>query len=595
MTTTYRFPVSDWLFVLKDLLRLDDRADLLGRDDLSTSDLRDLLVEGARFHEEVLAPLNVPADREGARLVDGRVRTPAGFVKAWDQYRQAGWHVLNVPADLGGGGLPSVVTLALGELRSATAQSFAMYGAFCGVAGTMIAALGEDWMRAHVVPRLIEGDWTATMCMTESHAGSDLRELRTRAVQQTDGAWLLSGAKIFISGGDHDLTENIVHIVLAKVVGDDGTVPEGLAGVGVFLVPARTLDPATGVLGGSNGVHVDSIEHKMGIEASATCALRFEDARGWRLVDQSQSGVAASMGPMFFMMNKARMGTALSGVAYAEMSYQYASAYAHERLSGRAPGRVRRPDLHADPIVAHPDVRRLLLSTRAFAEGGRALAARLAMWQLEADAGSPTAADLVKLLSPVIKAYFTDKGMQSALDCQQVLGGHGYTRDHPIEQWVRNARIGQIYEGANGIQARDLVRNRLVSNGRATTDAFFDGIDAFIAEAPRELAVLNGILDPISRAAAELRDAVAIVVQADEVDASGVAYDLLTAFGTLAVAWTWAECVRAAANVGDERFLAMKATLARIWVERELPLITALCARIRSGGGALSEPKDDWI
>jgi alkylation response protein AidB-like acyl-CoA dehydrogenase len=594
--TTYRFPLSDWLFVLKDLLRLDDRGDLLGRADLTSGDLRDLLVEGARLHEEVLAPLNVAGDREGARFVDGRVRTPAGFVKAWDLYRHGGWHVLNVPSHIGGGGLPSVVTLALGELRSATAHSFAMYGAFCGVAGTMIAALGEDWMRAHVVPRLIDGDWTATMCMTESHAGSDLRELRTRAEQQADGTWRLRGAKIFISGGDHDLTENIVHIVLAKVVGEDGKVPEGLAGVGVFLVPARTLDPATGALGGVNGVHVDSIEDKMGIEASATCALRFEDAVGWRIVDRAKTGVAGSMGPMFFLMNKARLGTALSGVAYAEMSYQYASAYAHERLSGRAPGEVRRPDLHADPLVAHPDVRRLLLSTRAFAEGGRALAARVALWQLEADlAGSQPAADLVKLLAPVLKAYFTDKGMQSAIDCQQVLGGHGYTRDHPIEQWVRNARIGQIYEGANGIQARDLVRNRLVSQGRRTTDALFDGIEAFVAAAPSEVAELAPLLDPISRATAELREAVAVVSQADEVDASGVAYDLLTALGTLAVAWTWAECVLAAATTDDERFLAMKAALARIWIERELPLVTALCERMRYGGSALTEPLDEWI
>lgn len=593
--TTYRFPVSDWMFILRDVLRIHERDDLPGVADLGLEDIEDLLTEAAHFHEDVLAPLNLPGDRQGARLVDGRVRTPDGFAKAWDRYRDGGWHVLNVPSEIGGGGLPSALTLPLGELRSATAQSFAMYGAFCGTAATMIAALGDDWMREHVVPRLVAGDWTATMCMTESHAGSDLRELTTRAEEQPDGSWRIRGGKIFISGGDHDLTDNIVHIVLAKVVQPDGSIPDGLAGVGVFVVPARELDPSSGTLGGPNGVTVDSIEHKMGIEGSATCALTFENATGWRVTDRSKSGVGATMGPMFFMMNKARLGTALSGIAYANSAYQYAGAYARERLSGRAPAGPRRPDLRADPIIVHPDIRRLLLSTRAFVEGGRALAGRVALWQMEADAGSRSAADLVTLITPVLKAYFTDKGMEAALSCQQVMGGHGYMRDHPLEQWVRNARIGQIYEGANGIQARDLVRNRLSTREGSTTPAFFDMIRTFL-DADRDRAPeVADLLEPIRSATQRLEAAVQTVTSTDPTDASAVAYDLLTAFGVVAVAWTWAECVEAAAQTGDAELLAGKATLARLWIDRELPLVEAMCTRIDAGGRTLTEPPDDWV
>ena len=590
-STAYAAPVADWMFVLRDLLRVHERTDAPGLADLTEQDLRDLLAEAARFHEEVLLPLSLPGDREGARLEEGRVRTPSGFREAWDRYRGAGWHTLGVPAELGGGGLPPVLTVPMGEMRSATAHSFSMYGAFCAPAATMLAALGAPWMREHVVPRLVAGDWTATMAMTESQAGSDLRLLRTRALPQPDGTWRIHGEKVFISGGDHDLTGdegNIVHIVLAKVSDGDGVAPAELGAVNVFLVPARRLDPATGEVGDANGVRPTAVEHKMGIEGSATCALSFDGAVGWRIADDTRSGVAGNMAPIFFLMNRARLGAALSGVAYAELAYQYASGYAHERLSGRASGGARRPDLPADPLVVHPDIRRLLLSARSFAEGGRALAGRVALWQGEE---TPEAAGLVQLLIPVMKAFFTDRGLQSVLDCQQVLGGHGYLRDHPLEQWVRNVRISQIYEGANGIQARDLVRHRLRSRGGRGADALFDRIDAFVAGAPEEVAHLAG---PVARASARLRATVARLAVEPGRDC-GVAYDVLTAFGILAVAWTWVECVVAAAGTGDDRLVATKTALAGIWVERELPLVAALCERVDQGDAALTGLPDDLV
>lgn len=596
--TTYRAPVQDWQFLLHDLLRVDQRSDLPGFAELEPELTTPVLEAAARFHEEVIHPLNAPGDAEGAHLEGGRVRTPAGFPAAWRAYREAGWHRLSLAESLGGAGLPPVMSVPVTELRAATGHSFSMYSSFCAPAAAMLSALGADWMRQHVVPRLSSGEWTATMCMTEPQAGTDLRQLSSRAVRQADGSWRLTGRKIFISGGDHDLTDNIVHIVLAKVPDADGRLPSSLGAVHVFLVSARQIDPATGALGGPNGVQVMSIEHKMGIEGSATCALDFDGAVAWRIgAEDGEAGTAANMAPMFHLMNYARVGTAMSGVAYAEIAQQNAAAYARDRLSGRAGAPPSRPDLPADPIAAHADVRRLLLEARAFAEGARAGAMQAALWQsVAAHAADPAererAQELLDLLTPVMKAYYTDRGFDAAVACQQVLGGHGYVRDYGLEQIVRNARIGQIYEGANGIQAVDLVQRKLPARGGRAARHLLQAVGGFV-EAHRGQAALKPFVEPLEQALRQLSATLDWVTSRQAAQPQAIAagaYDLLTAIGTLYLGWTWAGIAVVAQSPCrflDEAGRQRKLVLAQVWMQRQMPLIDGLCRRVRSGNEAL--------
>ena len=603
----YRAPVDDWQFLLHDVLQVERHAELPGFAELSPDFTAQVLNEAARFHEEVLHPMNQRADAEGARFQDGQVRTPTGYRQAWQAYRTAGWHRLSLSIALGGAGLPPVMAVPVTELRAATGHSFSMYSSFCAPTASMLATLGPDWVRRHVVPRLSDGDWTATMCMTEPQAGTDLRQLSTRAVRQDDGSWRVSGRKIFISGGDHDLTDNIVHIVLAKVPDESGRVPASLAAVHVFLVSKRAIDPATGALGDLNGVYVRSIEHKMGIEGSATCALDFEDAVGWRIGDDRRTGTSANMAAMFYLMNYARVGTAMSGVAYAEIARQNAAAYARERLSGRAGSPSAYPDLVADPIIAHPDVRRLLLEARSFAEGARAGAMRAALWQSVAEHASDPAereraSDLLDLLTPVMKAFFTDRGFDATVACQQTLGGHGYIKDHGLEQFVRNARIGQLYEGANGIQAGDLVQRKLGARGGRAKRHFLQAVSAFIAQHQGH-APLEPILQTLQHGLEQVTAALDWIAQQEAsapARVNAAAYDVLTALGTLYLGWTWAEIaavvlVPNACQHLDATGRQRKIELARVWMQRQMPLIDGLRQRIESGTDALLALHDDLI
>lgn len=605
--TLYRAPVDDWQFLLHDWLQVGRHATLPGFADLSPEFTAQVLEAAARFHEDVLHPMNQRADAEGARIRDGVVTTPAGYRAAWQAYREAGWHRLSLPAALGGAGLPPLMAVPITELRAATGHSFSMYSSFCAPAASMLAALGPDWVRRHVVPRLSDGDWTATMCMTEPQAGTDLRQLSTRALPQADGSWRLTGRKIFISGGDHDLTDNIAHIVLAKVPDETGRVPASLSAVNVFLVSKRTLDPATGALGGPNGVFARSIEHKMGIEGSATCALDFEDAVGWRIGEAGRTGTSANMAAMFYLMNYARVGTAMSGVAYAEIARQNAAAYARERLSGRAAVDGAYAALVADPIIAHADVRRLLLEARAFAEGARAGAMRAAWWQSVAEHGADAtererAADLLDLLTPVMKAYFTDRGFDATVACQQVLGGHGYVKDHGLEQFVRNARIGQLYEGANGIQAGDLVNRKLGARGGRAKRHFLQAIGEFLV-AHQGRPALQALLLPLQQGLQQVTAALDWVDRHAATDPAGVnaaAYDVLTAMGTLYLGWTWAEIAVVASDPAactqlDDTARQRKIALARVWMQRQMPLLDGLRQRIVCGNDALLVLHDDGI
>ena len=592
----YHAPTAQQQFLLHDWLRVHERHDVPVLAQLTPELSSQVLDAAARFFEQELHPINRRADEEGATLVDGRVRTPEGFRQAWARYAEAGWPRLTVDTALGGEGLPPVLGVAVEEIGMACAHAFMMYGAFCPSAAQMLARLGEPWMREHVVPALVAGRWTATMCLTEPHCGTDLRQIRSRAEPQADGSWRLRGTKIFISGGDHDMTEAIAHIVLAKVADADGHVNPGLGAVHVFLVPSRLVDPADGRLGARNAVQVASIEHKMGIGASATCVLNFDDAKAWRIAGRDE-GSAANMAAMFMMMNHARVGTAISGVAYAEIAYQNARQYARERLSGRHPDGPRRPELPADPIVVHPDVRRLLLDTRAFAEGARATAMRAAVWQSLArhspDADErERAGDLLELMTPVMKAYFTDKGFTATNDALQVFGGHGYVRDHGMEHFVRNARIGQIYEGANGVQAVDLVARKLTAHGGRAWHHFERQLRSTI-----ETLAAQGQADPggaaLAQGLAELQAAWAAVqrhvARVGQAAAAAAAYDLLTMFGIVAVGWSWAE-LAALPQAGDER-----RRLARVWFAREMPMLAGLRARVQAGPEALCDGPDEAV
>lgn len=601
---SYRAPVEDGLFLLRDVLRVHTLDHLPGFADLTPEFCAGVLEAAAHIHEHLLHPLNRAGDEEGAHFENGRVRTPTGFRAAWQTYREAGWSRLSVPVALGGAGLPAVIGTLVGEMRTATAHSFSMYGAFAGIAARMLAALGSPWMREHVVPRLVAGDWTATMCMTEAQAGTDLRQLRTRALPQPDGSWRVSGSKIFISGGDHDLTDNIVHIVLAKVPDEQGRLPDSLAAVNAFLVSKRMIDPHTGVAGEPNRVGVTAIEHKMGIGGSATCAMDFDQAVAWRLADGGHQGSASNMAAMFMLMNAARMGTAMSGVAYAEIARQNAADYARQRLAGRAPERAHTPGQPADPIIAHPDVRRLLLGTRSFAEGARAAALRVALLQAVAETGPDpaeraAARDVVELLQPVMKAYFTDKGFEGANAALQVLGGHGYVRDHGLEHFVRNARIGQLYEGANGIQALDLVQRRLAGGRRRGWDSLLGSMQSTIDRA-RAHPALQVQAQAMAQATLAVDAAVRGLDGLSPTQAAAGAYDMLTSIGILVVAWNWLEVgltlqrPEVTAAVG-EAFVRRKQVLAALWLQQELPAATMLCARAVAADTLLMALPDDCI
>lgn len=604
---TYCAPVEDWQFLLHDFLHVEDYGQLPGFSDLTADFTQQVLDAAAKFHEDVLHPINQRGDAEGARINDGKVETPTGFKEAWQAYREAGWHRLSLAQELGGAGMPPVMAVPITEMRASTGHSFSMYSSFCAPSANMLAALGPEWVRTHVVPKLSDGDWTATMCMTEPQAGTDLRQLTTRAIQQPDSTWRISGRKIFISGGEHDLTDNIIHIVLAKVPEPNGRIPNSLAAVNVFMVSKRTIDPETGALGGLNGVHARSIEHKMGIEGSATCAMDFEDAVAYHISDVRRTGTSANMAPMFHLMNYARIGTAMSGVGYAEIARQNAVSYARDRLSGRATPQPRYPEKAADPIIVHADVRRLLLESRSFAEGARAGAMRAALWQSLAQHSSESdvrerASDLLEMLTPVMKAFFTDRGFDATVACQQVLGGHGYVKDYGIEQFVRNARIGQLYEGANGIQASDLVHRKLTANGGRAMRYFAEEIVSFVGHNSGDSQLVQYVqpvqcgLDRLISALDWIQEHT--VTAPDSVNAA--AYDLLTAIGILYVGWTWADiaCVLSEpANCKhiDESRRKQKIELAKVWMQRQMPMISCLCDRIESGNESLLALPDDCI
>ena len=582
----YNAPVQETRFILNDVLDIGRYSNVPGFANASPDLIDAILDEAGRFASEVLAPLNRIGDEAGCtRADDGSVATPPGFKDAFRQFREAGWPTLVAPEAYGGQGLPQIVGTAVSEYVLSANHAFEMYQGLTSGAIAALLVSGSDDLKQRYLPKLVSGEWTATMNLTEPHCGTDLGLLKTRAEPQADGSYAITGTKIFISSGEHDLSDNIIHLVLAKIAG----APDTVKGISLFVVP-KFLVNDDGSPGQRNAVSCGALEKKMGIHGNATCVMNYDGARGW-LVGAPEKGLQA----MFVMMNAARLGVGLQGIAQGEAAYQNAVAYAKERRQGRAlrPGE-RGPD-RADPIIVHPDVRRMLMQSKAWIEAGRALV----LWgALQVDLGrrSPDEAervradDLLGLLTPVIKGYLTDKGFEAAVLSQQVLGGHGYIREHGLEQFVRDARITQIYEGTNGIQAMDLVGRKLPRDGGRAIRGFFELVGKNIAEA-MAAGDPAGAAAALAPALADLQAATIWLAEngpANPDNAGAGAYPYMELVGLVSLGWMWLKMAGASARAiavddGDRAFHEAKLATASFYAQRELPLSGALRRQIEAG------------
>jgi alkylation response protein AidB-like acyl-CoA dehydrogenase len=577
-------------FLLRDVFRLDRYNNLRGFAEATPDVVEAVLVEAAKFSEAVLMPLNRVGDKEGCRRnADGSVTTPSGFKDAYKKLAEGGWVGVSAPAEFGGQGLPIVINQAVSEFFSSANMAFGMYAALTEGAAAAITVHGSPEQKNLYLPKLTSGQWAGTMNLTEPQCGTDLGLVRTRAAAQSDGSYKITGTKIFISAGEHDLAENIVHLVLARI---DGA-PAGTRGLSLFIVP-KFLPAANGGVGARNAVSCGSIEEKMGIHGNATCVMNYDGATGW-LVAEANRGLQA----MFTMMNEARLGVGVQGLAMSEVAYQNAAAYAKERLAGRALTGAKFPDKAADPIIVHPDVRRMLMSMRAFNEAARALAVWTALKSDIAhratDAKEKQAAeDHLALLTPVIKGVLTDAGFANAVLAQQIFGGHGYIAEHGIEQFVRDARITMLYEGTNGVQALDLVGRKLPKDGGRALQAFFAEFTAYAKERGADPA-MTPYVKPVSQALGDLQQATMWFLQnalGNPDNAGAGATDYMHLFGLVALGYMWcliAEAANAKTGAGGDGAtdrMAQRLATGRFFMERMLPATATHLARIKAGAAS---------
>ncbi|MCP5071812.1 MAG: acyl-CoA dehydrogenase [Rhodobacteraceae bacterium] len=577
---SYIAPTKDMNFVLHELLNVES-SDIPGYDDLSPDFTSAVLEEAGKITGEVLAPLNVVGDKEGCTLENGVVRTPTGFKEAFDQLREGGWTGIAADPEYGGQGMPYLMGSVVSEMLSSSNQAFAMYQGLTNGAYASIHAHGSAEQKATYLPNMTTCKWTGTMNLTEPHCGTDLGMMRTKAEPQGDGSYKISGQKIFISAGEHDMSDNIIHLVLAKIVGG----PEGIKGVSLFIVPKFMVNE-DGSEGARNSVSCGAIEEKMGIHGNSTCVMNYDEATGFLLGDEHKG-----MRAMFTMMNHARLGVGMQGLAQAEAAYQNAVIYAKDRLQGRAVTGAENPDGPADPLIVHPDIRRNLMDQKSFVEGARAFLYWGAMMIDKAhQSGDKDADGLISLLTPVIKGFLTDKGYDMTVQAQQIYGGHGYIEEHGMSQFTRDARIAMIYEGANGVQALDLVGRKLGSDGGKHVMAFFELVKNFISE-NKEDEALADFVNPLKQASKDLQAAGMFFMQEGMKNPNAAlsgSNDFMHLFGHVCLGLMWARMAKVAnealdGNTDDPEFYRNKLITGQYYMARQLPATGMLLARIQSG------------
>lgn len=588
----YKAPVNDTLFILNNVLGLDRYHNLPGFEDATPDMVEAIVSEAARLAEEELFPLNLSGDQEGCiRHDDATVTVPKGFKQAYDAYCQGGWIGLAVPQEFGGQGLPYTLHAAVGEYMSSANMALMMYPGLTQGAIAAILVHGSDEQKQTYLPKMVEGTWSGTMNLTEPHCGTDLGLLRTKAVPQGDGSYKISGQKIFISAGEHGMTDNIIHLVIARIEG----APEGTKGISLFIVP-KFMVGEDGSVGARNGVTCGALEHKMGIHGNSTCVMNYDEATGY-LLGTENKGLAA----MFVMMNEARLGVGLQGLSIAEVAYQNAVNYARERIQGRSLSGIKAPDKKADPIIVHPDIRRALLTIKAFTEAGRAFtlwtALKSDIAHRSGDAAEKQAADdILGLMTPILKGVLTDKGFDHAVMAQQVFGGHGYIEEHGMSQYVRDARIAMIYEGANGIQALDLVGRKLGMNGGRAVMALFKEVGDFCEEnrADEKMALYTkglkkGLNDLQASTMWFMQNAMA---KPDNAGAGST--DYMHLFGLVVLGYMWAKMAKSAnealaAGSGDSGYYNGKLVTAKFYMERIMPETSLRKTRIEAGSDTMME------
>jgi len=591
----YKAPLRDLKFVLEEVLDCDSHYKRLGYNEASLDMIDAIMSEGAKFTEQVLAPINQIGDQQGCRFEDGNVITPDGFKEAYQQYVEGGWPTLSAPVEFGGQGLPSSLSVAFSELTLGANHSFTMYPGLSHGASQTIEAHGDDTQKQMFLPKLVEGTWTGTMCLTEPHCGTDLGMLRTKAELQNDGTYSLTGTKIFISSGDHDLSENIIHIVIARIPGS----PEGTKGISLFVVPKFTINE-DGSVGERNGVNTGSIEHKMGLNANGTCVLNFDGAKGY-LIGEVNRGLNC----MFTFMNAARIGVSNESVAAAEASFQGALAYAKDRLQMRSLSGVKNPDGPADPIIVHPDVRRMLLTQKTIAEGGRVLLSYLAqLVDIEVaekdEAIKKIASTKLALLTPIAKAFLSELAFEATSHGVQVFGGHGFIKEWGMEQLMRDTKICCLYEGTTGIQALDLLGRKVLGTQGKIFEPFSKEVADFCQENMNnpEMSEFLSALMLYSREWSELTATVGKKASTNPDEIGGASVDYLMYSGYVTLAYFWAKSAKVAldklaSGSDDERFYRAKVNTAKFYFDRMLPRAKGHAACIERGVSSMMAIESD--